>query len=127
VERRVGSRETEYSPTGYQVGKYSAADQEGNCIIEITLWYYETSVEELRITMFKCCNSELQIKRKRRQLSWPNAYDHSEVIHSNGVATLARKKHGHFLGEGQVSRHQNRLIHVLFTIICFNATCMHLS
>ena len=76
VERYAGSRESGYSPTGYQVGKYSAAGQEWNCIIEITLWYFEEAVEELRITMFKCCNSELQIRRKRRQLRWPNACDH---------------------------------------------------
>jgi len=78
-------------------------------------------VELLRITVFKCCNSELQIKRKRRQLRWPNAFDHREVIQNNGVAALARKKHGNFPGEGQMTRHQNRLIHVLFTIICLNA------
>jgi len=121
VERYVGSRETGYSPTAYQVGKYSAADQDWNCIIEITLWYFEEAVEELRITMFKCCNSELQIRRKRRQLRWPNACDHREVIQSNGVAALARNKYRNFPGEGQVSRHQNRLIHVLFTVICLNA------
>jgi hypothetical protein len=92
VERRVGSRETEYCPTGCQVGRYSAADQAGNCIIVITLWYYEKSVEELRITMFKCCNSALQTNKKKRQLRWPNAYDHREVIQSNGVAPLALKK-----------------------------------
>jgi hypothetical protein len=68
VERQIGSRATGYSPTGYQVGKYSAAEQEGNCIIELTLWHFEQAVEELRMTMFKCCNSELQSKRKRRQL-----------------------------------------------------------
>ena len=121
VERHVGSRATGYSPTGHQVGNYSAADQEGNCIIEINLWYFEEVVEELRMTMFKFCNSELQIKRKRRQLRWPNACDHREVIQSNGVATLALHKHRHFPGEGQVFRHQNGLIHFLFTIICLNA------
>jgi len=71
--------------------------------------------------IFKFCNSELQIKRKRRQLTWPNAYDHIEVIQSNGVAAVALHKHRHFPGEGQVSRHQNRLIHFLFTVICLNA------
>jgi hypothetical protein len=53
VERQVGSRATEHSPTGYQVGKYSTADQEGNCIIEMPLWYFDEAVEELRMTMLK--------------------------------------------------------------------------
>jgi hypothetical protein len=34
---------------------------------------------------------------------------------------LARNKNRHFSGEGQVSQNQDRLIHVLFTIICPNA------
>jgi hypothetical protein len=37
---------TGYFPTGYQLGKYSAADQEGNCIIEVILWYFEEDVEK---------------------------------------------------------------------------------
>jgi hypothetical protein len=121
AERHVGSRATGYFPTGYQVGKYSAANREGNCIIEMPLWYFKEAMEELRMTMFKFCNSELQIKRKRRQLRWPNAYDHREVIQSNGVAALARHKYRHFPGEGQGSRHRNRLIYFLFRIICLNA------
>ena len=67
-------------------------------ITEITLWYFEEAVEELRMTMFKCCNSELQIKKKRRQLRWPNAYDHREVIQSNTVA-VALARHKHKLGQ----------------------------
>jgi hypothetical protein len=56
------------------------------------LWHFEEAVEEMRMTMFKCCNSELLIKMNRKQLMWPNAYDHREVFQGNGMAALSQAK-----------------------------------
>ena len=64
VGRHVGIQATEHSPTGYQIGKYSAADQEGKRIIEMPLWLYKQTNKMHFLCIYSTIFVQLYMFRK---------------------------------------------------------------